>query len=163
MIAIKENGDTPKVTANLLPCRIQHSGSIDPIQPFWNPEDASGMSLCETHDARRTTTQRITVHTDGSKTAYFRGRKLKGSAIGLPETCRGVVLERKADELHQDHARGGDDDDDMVPLESVGTMEVAAEFDQVVVWSHEEIPNATADPYVRNLQEWLSVADKVRL
>ncbi|CEJ94873.1 hypothetical protein VHEMI10380 [[Torrubiella] hemipterigena] len=139
MIAIKENSDKPKVTANLLPCRIQHSGSIDPIQPFWNPEDAS----------------------DGSKTAYFRGRKLKGSAVGLPETYRGVVLERKADELRQDHARGGDDDDDMVPLESVGTMEVTAEFDKVVIWSHEEIPNATADPYVRNLQEWLSVADKI--
>lgn len=96
---------------------------------------------------------------DGSKTAYLRGRKLKGNSIGLPESCRGVILERKADELHQDHAHG--DNDDMVALESVGTMEVAAEFENVVVWSHEEIPNASGDLHVRNLQEWITMADKV--
>lgn len=33
----------PKATAHLLPCRVHHNGSIEPIQPFWKPEKQAGM------------------------------------------------------------------------------------------------------------------------
>lgn len=32
----------PKATAHLLPCRVHHNGSIEPIQPFWRPEKQPG-------------------------------------------------------------------------------------------------------------------------
>lgn len=34
----------PKATAHLLPCRVHHNGSIEPIQPFWKPEKQAGTS-----------------------------------------------------------------------------------------------------------------------
>lgn len=56
----------------------------------------------------------------------------------------------------------GDEDDDMVPLESIGTLQATAEFDEVVVWGHEDMATAGGDPYVRGMEEWIAVADKVR-
>jgi hypothetical protein len=97
---------------------------------------------------------------DGSKIAYFRGRKLQGKSIKLPEQCRGVVVERKTDEIPPaetvDHIEEGDD----VP-ERVGSMQIAAEFDELVVWGHESLADATGDPYIRSMEEWLQVADQV--
>ena len=40
-------------------------------------------------------------------------------------------------------------------------MEVTSEFDEMVVWGHETVVDASADPYVRSMEEWLQVADKV--
>lgn len=77
-----------------------------------------------------------------------------------------MILERKADELHSEmksgRGDGEDDDDDMVPLESVGKLQTTAEFDEVVIWGHEEMATASGDPYVRGMEEWIAVADKVR-
>ena len=41
------------------------------------------------------------------------------------------------------------------------TFRTVAEFDEVVVWGHEAIADATGDPYVRSVEEWLTVADQV--
>lgn len=71
-------------------------------------------------------------------------------------------MERAADELKKEmQPPNGLEDDDLVPLENVGTMQATAEFDEMVVWSHESIATAVADPYVRSVEEWLQVADKV--
>ncbi|TQS32133.1 hypothetical protein Golomagni_07559 [Golovinomyces magnicellulatus] len=136
MLALKESNDKPKVTANLLPCRVQHDGPIDPIESFWTPVQAE---------------------------AYFRGRKLQGKTVPLPSTYRGVVMERKADELRKEmqSGEGTQDDDDMVPLESVGMMQATEEFDEMIVWSHEALATAAGDPYVRSVEEWLQMADQV--
>lgn len=40
-------------------------------------------------------------------------------------------------------------------------MKVTAAFDEVVVWGHETVGNAASDPYVRSVEEWLSMANKV--
>ena len=40
-------------------------------------------------------------------------------------------------------------------------MQVTAGFDEMVVWGHEEIASAEADPYIRSIEEWLQVADQV--
>lgn len=31
-----------KAVPNLLPCRIHHNGSVDPVASYWNPERAEG-------------------------------------------------------------------------------------------------------------------------
>lgn len=44
----------------------------------------------------------------------------------------------------------------------LGTLRVTANFDEMVVWGHEAVADAAGDPYVRSIEEWLQVADKVR-
>lgn len=106
--------------------------------------------------------------TDDSKEAYFRGRKLKGKTLPLPEGYRGLVLERTADELAKetqppsDGDEHNDEDDDVVAMETVGTMQTTGEFDEMVIWSHESMASAGADPYVRSVEEWLQVSEKAR-
>lgn len=44
----------------------------------------------------------------------------------------------------------------------IGSMKVTAGFDEMVVWGHESLATAEADPYIRSIEEWLQVAEKVR-
>jgi ribonuclease H2 subunit C len=90
-------------------------------------------------------------------TAYFRGRKLKGKTVTLPEEYRGVVVERKADEKQEPPIP---EDAEEQPVE-IGAMQVTAGFDEMVVWGHENVASAEADPYIRSVEEWLQVAEKV--
>lgn len=43
----------------------------------------------------------------------------------------------------------------------VGIMEEIAEFDHVVLWGHEALPDELVDPFVRGLGEWIEFAEKV--
>ncbi|KAK5658220.1 hypothetical protein OQA88_2195 [Cercophora sp. LCS_1] len=126
-----------KATPNLLPCKIHHNGSIEPVESFWEPTQAE----------------------DGSRAAYFRGRKLQGKALKLPEGYRGVVAAPIKPEPKEEDA-------DVVDLTNDGRSEqgnlnVQAEFDEVVVWDHETTSDASADPYVRGMEEWLSLAEQI--
>lgn len=102
---------------------------------------------------------------DGTKLAYFRGRKLHGKSVKLPEQCRGVVVERRQDKEQQPAAEEPVVvvDDDEAEKEPVGTMQVTAEFDEMVIWGHETVADATGDPYIRSMEEWLQVAGQVSL
>ncbi len=42
-----------------------------------------------------------------------------------------------------------------------GSLQAQAEFDQMVVWGHEASVDPAADPYLRGVEEWLGVAEKV--
>lgn len=42
-----------------------------------------------------------------------------------------------------------------------GSMEVQAEFDEVVVWGHESLAEAGGDAYVRGVEEWIGFAGRV--
>lgn len=42
-----------------------------------------------------------------------------------------------------------------------GGLAVLAEFDEVVVWGHQSTADATTDPYVRSMDEWVALSDKV--
>lgn len=54
-------------------------------------------------------------------------------------------------------------DDDEAEKEPVGTMQVTAEFDEMVIWGHETVADAAGDPYIRSMEEWLQVAGQVSL
>ncbi|KAH7022420.1 ribonuclease H2 non-catalytic subunit-domain-containing protein [Ilyonectria destructans] len=138
MLSLKASDETPKAVANILPCRIHHNGPVDPVSAYWKP----------------------TVADDGTKIAYFRGRKLQGKTIKLPTQCRGVVVERKNDEAPPAEAVVDVEDGDDTP-ERVGSMQVTAEFDEMVVWEHENMNDSTGDPYIRGMEEWLQVADQI--
>lgn len=92
---------------------------------------------------------------DGTRTAYFRGRKLAGKAVKLPEGYRGVVVEKqppKSDLPGQD-----DDGEEQLPL---GSLETKAEFEEVVVWGHETTTDGGSDPYAR-VDEWIGLAETI--
>jgi len=70
MLAIKKSENkTPSCAVNILPCRIQHNGPVNASTRHWTPE----------------------VSDDGkSNTAYFRGRKLNGTVVELPDGYEGM-------------------------------------------------------------------------
>lgn len=102
--------------------------------------------------------------TDGKRVAYFRGRKLHGKALKVPEGYRGVVVDKT--EPPEPRAPRPDepevvdlDAEDEMPL---GTLDTKAEFDEIVIWGHESMADTSSDPYVRGVEEWMKVAEKVR-
>lgn len=44
----------------------------------------------------------------------------------------------------------------------LGALETRAEFDEMLVWGHESIAEASSDPYVRGVDEWIQLAEQVR-
>ncbi len=102
---------------------------------------------------------------DGKSTAYFRGRKLCGQTVRLPEGYRGAVVERHEPKMgksgQQDEPEPEVIDVDAEDQVDMGTIESKAEFDEFVVWGHETMADAGTDHYVRSVQEWLTLADQV--
>ncbi|KAM0348753.1 hypothetical protein ACHAPU_004192 [Fusarium lateritium] len=142
ILSLKPDESKSKSVANILPCRIHHDGPIVPASTYWTP----------------------TVADDGTKLAYFRGRKLQGKVVKLPEQCRGVVVERVPEE---DPETTVDEPVEVINEEEgkdkIGSMQITAGFDEMVVWGHETVADASADPYVRSIEEWLQVANQVWL
>ncbi|KAL7785214.1 ribonuclease H2 non-catalytic subunit domain-containing protein [Trichoderma ceciliae] len=136
----KDEATTKQGIINLLPCRVHHTGPIEPSSAYWNPS------------------------AEPTSTAYLRGRKLRGKTASLPANYRGVVLQRKVDkqsavEQPEVIAIGEDGDEGSAPR--LGTMHTVTEFDKMVVWSHDTLVDASSDPYLRGVEEWLQVADSV--
>lgn len=126
-------------TPNLVPCRIDHNGPVNATDRYWKPR----------------------TENDGTQTAFFRGRKLKGRQLRLPDGYRGALLSTTDRSLPQDNTQAGgeghDDDDDEETVE-VRVVEEVGRFDRVVVWGHESVPDEAEDPYSRGLTEWLAFA-----
>lgn len=159
----------PKATAHLLPCRVHHNGSIEPIQPFWKPEKQAGTSPPSQPPVPPTNTP--ILNTDGSSTSYFRGRKLLSTPLPLPSGYRGVVaaaiLPPSKDEDEQDLP---EPEQEVIDLEdpnrgkpAQGKLDVQAEFDEVLVWGHEAaVGTDGADGgYVRGMEEWIGLAGAI--
>lgn len=78
----------------------------------------------------------------------------------LPEGFRGVVAAVSVPEGASRHPEVAE----IVDLEAEepqGMLQADAEFDQMVVWSHEVAVDAAADPYMRGTEEWIALAGKV--
>ncbi|KND91547.1 Uncharacterized protein C12B10.15c [Tolypocladium ophioglossoides CBS 100239] len=137
MLTIEQDQASQQVKGmpNLLPCRIHHTGPADPVSPHWKPAPA----------AEGTTTS----------VAYFRGRKLHGKVVALPDQCRGVLVGRKPQDGGQ---KPSEQDGDTV---ETAAMQVTTGFDSMVVWSHEDVADSASDPYIRSIEEWLPVAEQI--
>lgn len=101
---------------------------------------------------------------DGTKVAYFRGRKLYGKAVKLPEGYRGVVVQQgdvNIPAIQQPEVEVTDLENEGEEPVPTGTLETKAEFEEMVVWGHETVADAASDPYARSMEEWLTVADQV--
>lgn len=133
ILSIEESAATSCARANLLPCRIHHDGPVDPIDTFWSPTSSQ----------------------DGKRTAYFRGRKLKAETTPLPESYRGVVVER-VPKAEAPPAEEGEKN-----TVETGSLTVTGTFEEVAVWGHEEPVDRESDGFVRGVEEWLNIADKI--
>ncbi len=107
---------------------------------------------------------------DGKITAHFRGRRLHGRKVQLPEGYSGAIVERHERQSSQEEAAERkaatrevvdvDGEDEQIER---GAVETKAEFEAIVVWGHEATADAGADPYVRGVEEWISLAGEVRI
>ncbi|KAI4742631.1 hypothetical protein E4T50_06985 [Aureobasidium sp. EXF-12298] len=140
MLAIKKSGsDTPSCAVNVLPCRIQHNGPVNATTRHWTPE----------------------VSADGkSNTAYFRGRKLNGKVVDLPDGYRGAILQ-KTDILLPTTTSNSLDNPEEEETESIPETKLLQElatFDKVTVYGHEVQPDAQEDVYLKGINEWIGLA-----
>ncbi|KAK8236015.1 ribonuclease H2, subunit C [Phyllosticta capitalensis] len=130
-----QNKSSPKTIPNLVPCRIDHNGPVNATERYWKPDP----------------------NNDGTQTAFFRGRKLKGKELKLPDGYRGALLSTTNRTLPKDNVQAGEEEDDDEEAE-IRVIEEVGQFDRVVVWGHESVPDEAEDPYSRGLTEWLSFA-----
>ncbi|KIN00156.1 hypothetical protein OIDMADRAFT_125382 [Oidiodendron maius Zn] len=149
MRAIRKSSSHQSCTPNILPCRIQHNGSVDASQRFWSPVSGE----------------------NGTKTSYFRGRKLYGRPVKIPKGYKGAVLVGSQKILEQnkeneaDHTKISEAEEtiemvDEEEEEEVRIMEEVGDFNEVLIWGHEAVANSE-DIYVRSLEEWIGVAESV--
>jgi ribonuclease H2 subunit C len=142
MLAIQSTPTNKTVTPNILPCTIKHSGPVSSDSRYWNPS----------------------TEPDGTSTAFFRGRKLRGKKLALPEAYQGLVLQktdRKAIAKPSMPVPGLEAEDADAPKEiDTMIMEQHATFSDVMVWDHEAVPGGD-DVYVKGMEEWIDFAEAV--
>ncbi|KAI9798034.1 MAG: hypothetical protein M1835_005037 [Candelina submexicana] len=136
---------------NVLPCRIDHNGPVNASERYWAP----------------------TKDCNGRETSYFRGRKLQGRSVKIPEGYRGTVvgttehqlsdngnMDRVSDVTSKDVRLSEDDKEgDEMEAQDTKVLEENASFDEIVVWGHEAVPETESDPYIRGLDEWIAFAE----
>jgi ribonuclease H2 subunit C len=88
--------------------------------------------------------------------AFLRGRKLHGNIVTLPEQCRGLVVKKDETSPTDQPLEGQGPHGD-------GQIQAAATFTSMVLWGHETAAEASADPHLRSLHEWLDIATKASL
>ncbi|THZ31182.1 ribonuclease H1 small subunit [Aureobasidium pullulans] len=143
MLAIKKPEKSTSCVANVLPCRIQHNGPVNATTRHWTPESSS----------------------DGqTNTAYFRGRKLNGKTVNLPEGYRGAILQKTntilPPTITPSTSTSLEDEEDASSSSTPETkiLQEVATFDKIVVWGHEVQPDGQEDVYVRGVSEWIGLA-----
>ncbi|EKV04487.1 Ribonuclease H2, subunit C [Penicillium digitatum] len=134
----KKKDSTGQLMPNILPCRIHHDGPINSWDRYWTVKDEK----------------------DNTQTAHFRGRKLRGRRVALPDGYRGVIATHTDRVLPatQRADDGGAEEAEAEPEEPVKIMEMQGTFDEFVVWGHEALP-AADDTFVKGVEEWLQFAD----
>ena len=93
--------------------------------------------------------------------AYFRGRKLHAKKLKVPKGYRGVVISSTDRILPKPAQDPTEDEEDSEEVPEVMVMEEQSEFEDIMVWGHEALPDDTADPYVKGIEEWIAFAEQV--
>ena len=102
---------------------------------------------------------------DGSLEAYFRGRKLKGKEVKLPEGYQGVIARsggKEQDAMQRQFTDLSDSEDvDNRNVEETDILQEVGSFDEVIIWGHESLVEGD-DAFVKGLGEWIGFAEAVR-
>ncbi|GAB1727199.1 hypothetical protein NU195Hw_g268t1 [Hortaea werneckii] len=167
MLAIKSSPRNPHQSKplhpNILPCSIHHSGPIKVSKRYWSPTTTT-----TAHD--NSTTKLQTVH--------FRGRKLQGRRIQLPEGYIGKILQKTDDEedvvkqpqgneaTAANAAEGEEAGEDGDMSDSAATpvrrLETNGTFDSLTIWGHDHAPGGEGeDEFARGVGEWIGFAEAI--
>ncbi|XP_050105733.1 uncharacterized protein LOC126585371 isoform X1 [Malus sylvestris] len=119
---------------HLLPCSIKFNGPSSVSQYFKPKSTAEG------------------IESEGLRTqeAYFRGRKLQGASIPIPDGYSGFVLGKKS--LGKRKASDNSDG-------SSNCWEMNAKYKSITYWNHDSLPSQD-DAFLRCFH-WLSVAKSI--
>lgn len=129
-IEIGRNGEsvtdlTGKV--HQLPCCIKYDGSTN-VSDYFKPKhtdvEVDGLSVEE---------------------AYFRGRKLLGTTVPLPQGFSGLVIGKRNPDKNAKSSE-----------ENSNCWKVNAKFESMTIWNHDILPSKD-DPFMRAFH-WLAVA-----
>ncbi|KAJ2905449.1 hypothetical protein MKZ38_005325 [Zalerion maritima] len=127
-----QQGGDGNTVPHLLPCRINFDGKVPASESHWATERENGK--------------------DNERVGYFRGRKLHGKSVKLPEGYKGVVVEGSTGvdaDTDGDETKNQNTTDEDPTL--IGAVAVAGHFDEVVVWGHEATADTASDPFVRGM------------
>lgn len=142
MLAIRKASTVDKSSINILPCRINHDGPTKVTKRYWGPRNEN----------------------DGSKTAHFRGRRLRARVVKIPEGYEGLVLkstDRILVEPVQPLEPQSEDDDEPEELpEPVKIAEHVSTFDEMTIWGHDQVPTAD-DSFAKGVEEWITFAEAI--
>ncbi|OQO09437.1 hypothetical protein B0A48_04836 [Cryoendolithus antarcticus] len=144
MQAISSTSAAKSLTPNILPCSIRHSGPVGITKQYWSPTSSS----------------------NGTSSAYFRGRKLRGKTVKLPAGYEGVLLEKTEKQIIAKPAAPTFDEngelEEVTAVQDVETkvMDRKASFEEVVVWGHDALPEG-GDEFVKGLGEWMGFAEAI--
>lgn len=101
-----------------------------------------------------------------TKEAYFRGRKLVGTDIALPDSHEGVVMQHVTEtrSLHNGvDTTDLDKEDENEESNATHGLQILSRFEGIVVWDQDPPKADSEDPYARSLDEWLKTANQVRV
>ncbi|CEJ61763.1 hypothetical protein PMG11_10283 [Penicillium brasilianum] len=130
--------ETTKFTPNVLPCRIHHDGPIESTNRFWIPQ---------------------TDEKDDKQTSHFRGRRLRGRRVAIPEGYQGVIATPTDRVLPASQQPTNETvEDGETEQETVKVLEAQGTFDELMVWGHEILP-AADDTFVKGVEEWVRFAE----
>ncbi|XP_042475059.1 ribonuclease H2 subunit C [Macadamia integrifolia] len=114
-----------------LPCYIKHNGPC-PVSHYFKPKN-SGIEVDD-----------FTV-----EEAYFRGRKLQGTTIPLPDGYSGFVLGKK-----KKPCKGKASE---ISEGNLNCWEIGAKFQSITYWNHDSLPSHD-DTFLRCFH-WFAVAN----
>ncbi|XP_068656299.1 uncharacterized protein [Aristolochia californica] len=116
-----------------LPCCIRRDGKCE-VSDYFKPQNTGvvveGLEVVE---------------------ASFRGRKLRGTTVQVPDGYRGLVLERRKNMGKRKSVEVCD--------ENSSCWEASAKFEKITFWNHDSFPSQT-DAFMRFFH-WFPVADAV--
>lgn len=79
-------------TPNILPCRIHHDGFVGSLERFWDPVSDEKGKRCVKHTESFFPQSSANIQVDERlQTAYFRGRRLRGRRVVIPEGYQGMT------------------------------------------------------------------------
>ncbi|KAF8511809.1 ribonuclease H2, subunit C [Hysterangium stoloniferum] len=173
----------PTVEPHLMPFHIQHDGSA-PLSTYFivKPEHANS----DVVEGASTVARRLKARFCSS----FRGRKMKGLTVDLPEGYIGVIVApeddgkevkrprespvkkgRKGNRRSTRRKAGEDEDDDMhntdIPEEepdaaSIKTLTLSGKFTSFTLWNADADVDEGRDEYLRSLSEYQCLMAEAR-
>ncbi|KAF8421211.1 ribonuclease H2 non-catalytic subunit-domain-containing protein [Tirmania nivea] len=154
----------PTATLHLLPAKLQTASPADAGR-YWRP---TPLPKTEAAAAAPGPEDDSGNPTEPAQEATFRGRRLLGQEVLVPEGYTGLVLATIPNPSPPPRGNAGeeagDEDEEEAPQNVLTPL---AQFRNVVVWGHDELPTAVAaggpggDLVMRGVQEWLAWAGMI--